>query len=117
MQPKDGTYLELAVNLASSTFGVSGFYLILLFVSFSVSRNALITGLADSLSSVALIFSPFLGAWIDSKNYLGKISRYASTLRFLSLIPVALSLFSKSYYLIVLSFQRLSYCRFDLRYD
>ncbi|MCL6089837.1 MAG: hypothetical protein M1393_02210 [Candidatus Thermoplasmatota archaeon] len=103
MRPINEKYSELALNLATSTFGVSGFYLLLLFVSFSVSRNALITGIADSLSSISLIFSPFLGAWIDSKNYLGEISRYASTLRFLSIIPIALSLFSRNYYFIILS--------------
>lgn len=103
MQQTHAKYSELAVNLSTSTFGISGFYLLILYVSFSITKNPLITGLTDSMSSFALVFSPIMASWVDARQFLGKISMYASSLRFLALVPIAISLYLQNNYLIIFS--------------
>lgn len=96
-------YYPIVANLSSSVFGISGYYLLLLYLSYSTFRSALITGIADSLSSIFLFISPVIGAWIDRKQLLGRISAYSSALRTLSLFPIVFSLITKNNFILLIS--------------
>lgn len=94
----------LVSNRGISTFGLSSFNLIILWVILSVtSNNAFLAGLGDGLISLPLFLSFFVGAIIDSSTHKKVLAYFGSLLRAVFLVSVLIGFYYNNSILILFS--------------
>lgn len=93
----------MIVNMGISSFGMSSFAIVLLWVTLALTKSPVFTGLADGITSIPLFFSLVVGAYVDRLKKKKTVAIVASLARSISVFLMFLSLATQNLLMILAS--------------